>query len=75
MNWIKIGQGIYIVIACLGAAGGAVAASSPTHAALGGMIAAVCFAVDGVLGGYLPSMSEKVNREAAKRALANQVVK
>jgi hypothetical protein len=70
MDWVKVGQGTVIALSCVGAAAGAIAASVPSLAVPGGATAAVCVAVVGVLGRYLPSAIQSVNEKAVALARA-----
>jgi len=70
-NTANVGHIALIVLACVGAAAGAVAASVPSLALPAGATSAACIAVVGVLGRYLPSASPDVNA----RAVAAEVTK
>ena len=70
MNWIQIGKGIYIFLACIGAAAGAVALKNPAFAMTAGTISVACLAVVATLGGYLPSFKNSVNETAVATARA-----
>jgi hypothetical protein len=70
MNWIQVGKGIYIVLACVGAAAGAVALKNPAFAMSAGTIAVACGAVVATLGGFLPSFKNSINESAVAAARA-----
>ena len=72
MTTVQLGHGALILFACVGAAAGAVAASVPSLATVGGAVAAGCLAIVGVLGRYLPSASDAVNEKAVAVAKVSQ---
>ena len=70
MNWIQIGKGFYIVLACIGAAATAVAIKDPALTMIAGTIAVACGAVVTTLGGFLPSFKNSINESAVAAARA-----
>lgn len=70
MNWIQVGKGIYIVLACVGAGAAAVAIKDPSLSMTAGTIAVACGAVVTTLGGFLPSFKNSINESAVAAARA-----
>jgi uncharacterized membrane protein YccC len=70
VNWIQIGKGVYIVLACIGAAAAAVALKDPSLTMPAGTVAAACGAVVVTLGGFLPSFKNSINETAVATARA-----
>jgi hypothetical protein len=70
MNWIQVGKGVYIGLACIGAAAAAVALKNPSLAMGAGTVAAACGAVVATLGGFLPSFKNSINESAVAAARA-----
>lgn len=73
MNWIQIGKGIYIFLACIGAAAAAIALKDPVLTVPAGTVAAACGAVVVTLGGFLPSFKQSINESAVAAARAKTV--